>query len=144
MRFTEYLKQEITAKDMEYSSIKEMLRRKLYMVDIDLSLNNEEIYKNIKIESFGGRKSFKVNQENLDTIGKNITEYIRRLKETFKTDKAEDWQEHRQDLADFNDSVTLTGATAIPVYLVAFHIVVHSFSEVRYKNEMYDVITAKH
>lgn len=119
---------------MEYSSIKEMLRGKLYMVEIDLSLNNEEIYKNVKIESFGGRKSFKVNQENLDTIGKNITEYIRRLKETFKNKEKD----------DFNDSVTLTGATAIPVYLVAFHIVVHSFHEVRYKNEMYDVITAKH
>ncbi len=112
------------------------------MVEIDLSLNNDNIYKNVKIESFGGRKSFEVNQENLDIIGKNIYDYIERLKEAFKTDKAEG--RHRQDLAGFNDSVTLTGATAIPVYLVAFHIVVHSFHEIRYKNEMYDVITAKH
>lgn len=109
------------------------------MVEIDLSLNNENIYKGIKIESFGGRKSFEVNQENLDIIGENIYGYIQRLKEDFN-DKAEGGL----DLAGFNDSVTLTGATAIPVYLVAFHIVVHSFHEIRYKNEMYDVITAKH
>ncbi|MGC8555270.1 MAG: hypothetical protein ACP5NA_07285 [Candidatus Acidulodesulfobacterium sp.] len=102
------------------------------MVELDISLNNEEIYKNVKIESFGGRKSFTVNQENLDIIGKNITDYIKRLKHENLENK------------DFNDSVILTGATAIPVYLTAFHIVVHSFHEVRYKNEMYEVVAAKH
>lgn len=106
------------------------------MVELDLSLNNEEIYKNVKIESFGGRKSFTVNQENLDIIGKNITDYIKRLKEDYKN--------KNQESSDFNDCVILTGATAIPVYLVAFHIVVHSFHEVKYKNEMYEVVAAKH
>ena len=47
------------------------------MLELDLSLNSEEIYKGVKIDSFGGRKSFTVNQENLDIIGKNITEYIK-------------------------------------------------------------------
>ncbi len=126
------------------------------MLELDLSLNNEEIYTGVKIESFGGRRSFNVNQENLDMIGKNITEYIKKRKEEFKNKKNkisdnnsenEENEEKKgtEDFNDsFNDSVVLTGATAIPVYLVAFHIVVHSFHEVRYKNEMYEVVAAKH
>ena len=122
------------------------------MIELDLSLNNEEIYKGVKIESFGGRKSFTVNQENLDIKGKNINEYIKKRKEDFKNkknktdDKNSENEENevKKDAEDFNDSVVLTGATAIPVYLIAFHIVVHSFHEVRYKNEMYEVVAAKH
>ena len=114
------------------------------MVELDLSLNNEEIYKDVKIESFGGRKSFTVNQENLDIIGKNITDYIKRLKENYKNRNQNQENKENVEIGDFNDSVILTGATAIPVYLVAFHIVVHSFHEVKYKNEMYEVVAAKH
>ncbi len=119
------------------------------MIELDLSLNNEEIYKGVKIESFGGRKSFTVNQENLDIIGKNITEYIKKRKEEYKNNKGNrnfenEKNEDIKETGDFNDCVVLTGATAIPVYLVAFHIVVHSFHEVRYRNEMYEVVAAKH
>jgi hypothetical protein len=116
------------------------------MIELDLSLNNEEIYRGVKIESFGGRKSFTVNQGNLDIIGKNITEYIKRRKEDYKNKNGDKNLENelKNQTADFNDVVILTGATAIPVYLVAFHIVVHSFHEVRYKNEMYEVVAAKH
>ena len=119
------------------------------MLELDLSLNNEEIYKGVSIESFGGRKSFTVNQENLDTIGKNITEYIKMRKAEYndKILNRNDKKEDNGDIietGDFNDCVVLTGATAIPVYLIAFHIVVHSFHEVKYKNEMYEVVAAKH
>ncbi|MFW0884179.1 hypothetical protein ACMCNP_03870 [Candidatus Acidulodesulfobacterium sp. H_13] len=106
------------------------------MVEIDLSLKNTAIYRGVKIESFGGRKSFEVNQENLDIIGNNIYNYMQGLKAEFKAEG--------RDMTEFNKVITLTGATAIPVYLVAFHIVVHSFHEIRYKNEMYDIIAAKH
>lgn len=119
------------------------------MLELDLSLNNDGIYKGVKIESFGGRKSFTVNQENLDIIGKNIAEYIKKRKEEYKSNKENQNFENGKnegitEADDFNDYVVLTGATAIPVYLVAFHIVVHSFHEVRYKNEMYEVVAAKH
>ncbi len=100
------------------------------MVEIDLSLNNNRIYLGVKVESYGGRKSFEVNQENLDIIGGNIAKFIEELKSRANN--------------GFNDSITLTGATAIPVYLIAFHIVAHSFYEVRYKNEMYNIVVAKH
>jgi hypothetical protein len=106
----------------------------IFMPEIDLSLDNPAIYKDVEIESFGGRKSFKVNQQNLDIIGRNINNYIKELKKSSAPDA----------LDEFNKTVTLTGPTAIPVYLAAFHIVVHSFHEVRYKNEMYNVIVARH
>jgi hypothetical protein len=119
------------------------------MLELNLSLDSEEIYKDVKINSFGGRKSFDVNQENLDIIGKNIAEYIKRQKEEYKNkdEKRNSENEINRDITaaeGFNDCVVLTGATAIPVYLVAFHIVVHSFHEVKYKNEMYEVVVAKH
>lgn len=118
------------------------------MIEIDLSLNNKEIYKGIKIENFGGRKSVGINQENLNTIGQNIQDYIQKLKSEFQADKTPEYKnpqaDNPQNLSEFNESITLTGATAIPVYLAAFHIVVHSFHEVHYKNEMYDIIVARH
>ena len=119
------------------------------MLELNLSLDSEEIYKDVKINSFGGRKSFDVNQQNLDIIGKNIAEYIKRQKEEYKNkdEKRNSENEINRDITaaeGFNDCVVLTGATAIPVYLVAFHIVVHSFHEVKYKNEMYEVAVAKH
>ncbi|MHB1645864.1 MAG: hypothetical protein EVG15_01095 [Candidatus Acididesulfobacter diazotrophicus] len=104
-------------------------------MELDLSLENKEIYLGIKIESFGGRKSFELNQDNLNLIGDNISEHVKNIRRRFKDGSA--------DIKD-KDSVVLTGATAIPVYLVAFHVVVHNFHEVRFKNEMLEVIVAKH
>ncbi len=109
-------------------------------MELDLSLENKEIYAGVKIESYGGRKSFELNQDNLNLIGENIAEYIRKAKAGAKVSGGG----NDKNAACFAGVVILTGATAIPVYLTAFHAVVHNFHEVRYRNEMYEVTVAKH
>lgn len=94
------------------------------MAILDLSLKNSEIYDGINIDTFGGRSSFDINQENLNIIGENIEKWLKNNPE--------------------RDEIILTGATAIPVYLTAFHAVVHRFHIVKYKNELYEIIVAKH
>lgn len=105
-------------------------------MELDLSLENKDIYRGIKIESFGGRKSFELNQENLNLIGENIARYVKDERQKAKGGGAEG--------VEGTKSIVLTGATAIPVYLAAFHAVVHNFHEVRFRNEMVEVIVAKH
>ena len=108
-------------------------------MELDLSLDNKDIYAGVKIESYGGRKSFELNEDNLNLIGENIAEYIRKARAEAKAGGGSD-----KNAAGFAGVVILTGATAIPVYLTAFHAVVHNFHEVRYRNEMYEVTVAKH
>ena len=110
-------------------------------MELDLSLENKDIYAGVKIESYGGKKSFELNEDNLNLIGENIAGYIKKAKAEAK---ASGRGGNDKNAAGFADTVILTGATAIPVYLAAFHAVVHNFHEVRYKNEMYDVTVAKH
>ncbi len=110
-------------------------------MELDLSLENKEIYAGVKIESYGGKKSFELNQDNLNLIGENIAGYIKKAKAEAK---ASGGGNDKNSPAGFADLIILTGATAIPVYLTAFHAVVHSFHEVRYRNEMYEVTVAKH
>ena len=110
-------------------------------MDLDLSLENKDIYAGVEIESYGGKKSFELNQDNLNLIGENIAGYIKKAKAEAKASGG--WND-KNSAAGFADTVILTGATAIPVYLAAFHAVVHNFHEVRYKNEMYEVTVAKH
>ncbi|MHB1661183.1 MAG: hypothetical protein ACYCTD_03685 [bacterium] len=105
-------------------------------MELDLSLDNSEIYGGVKIESYGGRKSFELNQNNLNLIGENIGRHIKTERHRLMNGSPE----NRKDA----ETITLTGATAIPVYLVAFHAVVHSFREVRFKNEIVELIVAKH
>ena len=95
-------------------------------MELNLSLENEKVYAGIKITETGGRKSFDINQENLNIIGKNIAECVKGVPPAER------------------DEITLTGATAIPVYLTAFHAVLHNFHEVKFKNQMFDVSIAKH
>ncbi len=108
-------------------------------MELDLSLENKEIYAGVKIESYGGKKSFELNQGNLNLIGDNIAGYIKKARTEAKAGGDND-----KNAASFADVVILTGATAIPVYLAAFHVVVHNFNEVKYKNEMYEITIAKH
>ena len=105
-------------------------------MELYLSLDNKDIYAGVKIESYGGRKSFELNQENLNLIGENIGRFVKAERQQLMNGG----YENRKDA----ETITLTGATAIPVYLTAFHAVVHSFHEVKYKNEMYKVTVAKH
>jgi hypothetical protein len=49
-------------------------------MELDLSLENKEIYAGVKIESYGGKKSFELNQDNLNLIGENIAGYIKKAK----------------------------------------------------------------
>ncbi len=109
-------------------------------MELDLSLENKEIYAGVKIESYGGKKSFALNEDNLNLIGENIAGYIKKAKAEAEASGGG----NDKNAPGFADLIILTGATAIPVYLTAFHIVVHNFHEVRYKNEMYEVTVAKH
>ena len=106
-----------------------------------MSLENSDIYAGVKIESYGGKKSFELNQDNLNLIGENIAGYIKKSKAEAK---ASGGGNDKNSPAGFADLIILTGATAIPVYLTAFHAVVHNFHEVRYRNEMYEITVAKH
>ena len=79
---------------------------------------------------------FELNQENLNLIGENIGRFVKAERQQLMNGG----HENRNDA----ETIILTGATAMPVYLTAFHAVVHNFHEVKYKNEMYEVTVAKH
>lgn len=91
---------------------------------LDLSLNNKELYKNIKMYKTGGKQSVDLSDEMLNILGENAELIVAEIKD--------------------REEVVLTGAAPIPVYLVVFHIVVHKFRKVVYDNEMYKLNIARH
>ena len=91
---------------------------------LDLSLHNSKLYKGVDVSSTGGKLSIDLTDEILNRIGENADQLVSAIQE-----RAE---------------ITLTGAAPIPVYLVVFHIIVHRFKKVRYDNEMYQLLIARH
>ena len=95
---------------------------------IDLSLRNEALYKGCLVEEIAGRLNLKTSvAEAVTLVGRNIAAII-------------------QDVPpESRDSVTLTGPMAVWSYLVVFHAVVHSFSEVQYSDgRNATVVLARH
>ena len=94
---------------------------------IDLSLHNAALYKGCEIEEIAGRLNLKTSiEEAVTLIGRNIAAIIQSTPPSAR------------------DSVTLTGPMAVWAYLVVFHAVVHSFSEVQYSDGRNVVILARH
>lgn len=80
---------------------------------IDLSLNNEALYKGCSVEEVAGRKNLTTPvAEAINLVGKNIAEEVKADTE--------------------RDEVVLTGPMAVWSYLVVFHAVVHSYRRVYY------------
>lgn len=77
---------------------------------IDISLNNENLYKGCQIEKVAGRLNLTTNiNDAISIVGENIA---------------------AMDLS--GDEITLTGPMAVWSYLVVFHAVVHRFRRVYY------------
>jgi len=95
---------------------------------IDLSLRNEALYKGCLVEEIAGRLNLRTPvAEAVALVGRNIAAII-------------------QDVPpESRGSVTLTGPMAVWAYLVVFHAVVHSFSEVQYSDgRNATVVLARH
>ena len=84
---------------------------------IDLSLRNTALYKGCEIEEVAGRLNLKTPiGEAVGLVGRNIAAIV-------------------QDTPpEARESVTLTGPMAVWSYLIVFHEVVHTFSEVQYSD----------
>ena len=84
---------------------------------IDLSLRNTALYKGCIIEEVAGRLNLRTPvEEAVVLVGRNIAALVQATP------------------AEARGSVTLTGPMAVWAYLVVFHAVVHSFSEVQYSD----------
>ena len=94
---------------------------------IDLSLHNAALYKGCEIEEIAGRLNLRTPVAKAVTlVGRNIAAII-------------------QDVPpESRGSVTLTGPMAVWAYLVVFHAVVHTFSEVQYSDGRNVVVLARH
>jgi hypothetical protein len=80
------------------------------MINLDLSLNNVDLYAGCEIEEVAGRKNLTTPvSEAVNIVGKNIA-----------------------DMNLHGDEITLTGAMAVWAYLIVFHAVVHRFRRVYY------------
>ena len=94
---------------------------------IDLSLRNTALYKGCEIEEVAGRLNLKTPvEEGVTLIGRNIEAIVQAIP------------------PESRDSVTLTGPMAVWAYLIVFHEVVHSFSEVQYFDGRNAVVLARH
>ena len=94
---------------------------------IDLSLRNKALYKGCLVEEIAGRLNLKTPiEEAVTLIGRNIAAIVQAIPPSAR------------------DSVTLTGPMAVWSYLVVFHAVVHSFSEVQYSDGRNVVVLARH
>lgn len=94
------------------------------VMTFDVSLKNELLYKDCKIEEVAGRLNLTTPMaEAVNLVGKNVN-----------------------DMDLHGDTITLTGAMAIPIYLVVFHAVVHRFKSVFYDDGRggEPVLIAKH
>ena len=84
-------------------------------MEIDLSLRNAALYKGCEVEEVAGRLNLKTPvAEAVVLVGHNIAALVQATP------------------AEARGSVTLTGPMAVWAYLIVFHEVVHSFSEVQY------------
>lgn len=80
------------------------------MVTIDLSLNNEDLYKGCEVSEVAGRKNLSTPvSDAVDIVGKNINA-----------------------MGLHGDEITITGPMAVWAYLVVFHAIVHVFNKVWY------------
>ena len=94
---------------------------------IDLSLRNTALYKGCIIEEVAGRLNLKTPiGEAVGLVGRNIAAIIKTIP------------------PEARESITLTGPMAVWAYLVVFHEVVHSFSEVSYFDGRNVVVLARH
>lgn len=80
------------------------------MQTLDVSLKNTALYSGCKITEVAGRLNLTTPMADaINIVGRNV------------------------NAMDFHgDEITLTGAMAIPIYLVVFHAVVHRFTKVWY------------
>ena len=84
---------------------------------IDLSLRNAALYRGCVIEEVAGRLNLKTPvAEGVVLVGRNVAALVQATPPSAR------------------DSVTLTGPMAVWAYLVVFHEVVHTFSEVQYSD----------
>jgi hypothetical protein len=91
------------------------------MIIFDISLNNKKLYSGCDIEEVAGRLNLKTPvNEAISIIGKNASELVEELARL------------PAGQAGSDKEITLTGAMAVWVYLVVFHIVVHRFVKVYY------------
>lgn len=82
---------------------------------LDLSLSNVEVYVGCAIEEIAGRLTLTTpKEEAINIIGRNARAIVDRMVEQGA------------------EELTLTGATAIWVYLVVFHLAVHRFKTLYY------------
>lgn len=82
---------------------------------IDLSLNNEDLYRNCEIEEVAGRLNLKTPvKDAVNVVGRNVKAIVEAVP---STDRKE---------------VTLTGPMAVWAYLIVFHAVLHKFDKVYY------------
>ena len=94
---------------------------------LDLSLHNAALYKGCKIGEVAGRLNLETPVgEAVGLVGRNIAAIIQAIP------------------PEARESVTLTGPMAVWAYLVVFHAVVHSFSEVSYFDGRNIVVLARH
>lgn len=93
-----------------------------------MSLKNSVLYAGCEIESVAGRLNLITPiKEAIEITGKNVFEFLETIP---RTDR---------------NSVTLTGPMAVWAYMIVFHIVVHSFTEVRYNDgRSDDIVIARH
>jgi hypothetical protein len=83
-------------------------------LDLSITLENP-LYANCEIEEVAGQQRLKATPEDaVNIIGRNAETIVKRL------------------MSDGVESLTLTGRSAIWVYLVVFHAAVHRFREVYY------------
>lgn len=95
-------------------------------MEINLGLNNKELYNGCDIEEVAGRLNLKTPvADAVNIVGRNIAKMLQG--------------------ADRSDSVELTGPMAVWSYLIVFHAVVHLFKEVRYNDGRSGaVVVARH
>ena len=86
-------------------------------MELDLSLHNAALYRGCLVEEVAGRLNLKTPvEEGVVLVGRNIAAIVQATP------------------PEARDSVTLTGPMAVWAYLVVFHAVVHSFSEIQYSD----------
>ena len=97
------------------------------MINIDLGLNNGQLYDGCRVEEVAGRKNLVTPvAEAIQIVGKNINQMV------------------AETPADQRDKVVLTGPMAVWAYLIVFHAVVHAFTSVEYSDGKGSYLVAKH
>ena len=96
-------------------------------MELDISLHNAALYRGCEVEEVAGRLNLKTPVgEAVGLVGRNIAAIIKTIP------------------PEARESVTLTGPMAVWAYLITFHAVVHTFSEVSYFDGRNIVVLARH